>query len=40
MGMGSTSTWYGAPDCMCDITPFVSVSSFVSDDDSDLDSVC
>ena len=39
MGMGTTITWYGAPDCICDITPLVNVPSFACEDVSDSDSV-
>jgi len=35
MGMGTTSTRYSASGCMCNITPFVNVSSFVCEDVSD-----
>ena len=36
--MGTTTTWNGAPDYMCDITPLVNVPSFAYEDVSYSDS--
>ena len=37
MGMGTSATWHGAPDCLCDVTPVVNMP-FEDDTDSDSNS--